>query len=92
MASNSTHVLISAHLATKWGWKRKIKLGVNESTDGSRGWKNVISNGGIPGAVAIFAFIIQDWTITYYFTFRQFVLLLQILGHPNLVLLIQESN
>ena len=56
--------LISAHLATKWGWKRKIKLGVNESTDGSRGWKNVISNGGIPGAVAIFAFIIQDWTIT----------------------------
>ena len=56
--------LISAHLATKWSWKRKIKLGVNESTDGSRGWKNVISNGGIPGAVAIFAFIIQDWTIT----------------------------
>ena len=56
--------LISAHLATKWGWERKIKLGVNESNDGSRGWKNVISNGAIPGTVAIFAFIIQDWTIT----------------------------
>tara|TARA_Y100001968_G_scaffold188462_1_gene172782 strand:- start:161 stop:928 length:768 start_codon:yes stop_codon:yes gene_type:complete len=56
--------LITAHLATKWGWERKTKLKVNESNDGSRGWKNVISNGGIPGAVAIFAFIIQDWTIT----------------------------
>ena len=56
--------LISAHLATKWGWERKTKLGVNESNDGSRGWKNVISNGGIPCTVAIFAFIIQDWTLT----------------------------
>ena len=56
--------LISAHLATKWGWERKTKLGVNESNDGSRGWRNVISNGGIPGTVAIFAFIIQDWTLT----------------------------
>ena len=46
------------------GLEKKNKLGVNESTDGSRGWKNVISNGGIPGAVAVFAFIIQDWTIT----------------------------
>ena len=56
--------LISAHLATKWGWQRKIKLNVNESNDGSRGWRNVISNGGIPATVAIFAFIIQDWTLT----------------------------
>lgn len=56
--------LISAHFATKWKWDRKIKLGINESDDGSRGWKNVISNGGIPCAVAIFAFLIQDWTWT----------------------------
>ncbi|MBK00800.1 MAG: hypothetical protein CMB48_07650 [Euryarchaeota archaeon] len=56
--------LITAHLATKWSWERKTKLRLNESNDGSRGWKNVISNGGIPGAVAIFAFIIQDWTLT----------------------------
>ena len=56
--------LVSAHLATKWGWERKHKLGVNESESGARGWKNVISNGGLPGAVAIFAFILGDWTLT----------------------------
>ena len=56
--------LISAHLATKWKWERKTKMGINESDDGSRGWKNVISNGGIPCAVAIFAYLIQDWTWT----------------------------
>ena len=52
MASNSTHVFNFSTFGYKMGLEKKIKLGVNESTDGSRGWKNVISNGD-SGAVAI---------------------------------------
>lgn len=56
--------LLGAHLATKWCWDRKKEMNVCESDDGSRGWKNVMANGSIPGLVAIIAFSIGDWTTT----------------------------
>jgi uncharacterized protein (TIGR00297 family) len=34
---------------------------MSESEDGHRSYGNVIANGGLPGLVAIFAFITEDW-------------------------------
>lgn len=56
--------LLGAHLVTRWRWDRKQEMHVCESDDGSRGWKNVMANGSIPGLVALLAFIIGDWTNT----------------------------
>jgi uncharacterized protein (TIGR00297 family) len=37
-------------------------LGLCESTDGHRGWTNVVANGAIPGLICIYAYLSEDWT------------------------------
>lgn len=56
----------SSHIATKWGWEHKKELGMCESKDGGRGWINVAANGMLPGLVALFAFMLQEWTMFYW--------------------------
>ena len=58
--------LVTSHMATRWGWKQKLELGLCESEDGHRGWINVAANGILPGMVALLAFILQEWTIFYW--------------------------
>ena len=53
--------LLSSHIATKWRFEEKSALGLNESSDGHRGWINVAANGGMPALVAILAFALDDW-------------------------------
>ena len=52
--------LLSSHLATKWRFEEKAAKGLSESSDGHRSWGNVVANGGLPGLVAIIAFILDD--------------------------------
>ncbi|MCS5533066.1 MAG: DUF92 domain-containing protein [Candidatus Poseidoniaceae archaeon] len=54
--------LLLSHKATKWRFEEKINLGLSESADGHRSWGNVIANGGMPGLVAVYAFISGDWS------------------------------
>ena len=51
--------LLSAHKATKWRFDEKLERGMSESNDGHRSYDNVIANGGLPGIVAIFAFVLS---------------------------------
>ena len=53
--------LLSSHLATKWRFEEKTARGLNESSDGHRGWINVAANGGMPALVALLAFVLEDW-------------------------------
>ena len=53
--------LLASHKATKWRFEEKMPRGMSESEDGHRSYGNVIANGGLPGLVAIFAFITEDW-------------------------------
>tara|TARA_B110001452_G_C15231410_1_gene426541 strand:- start:1404 stop:2177 length:774 start_codon:yes stop_codon:yes gene_type:complete len=53
--------LLASHKATKWRFDEKKSRGMSESEDGHRSYGNVIANGGLPGIVAIFAFIGEDW-------------------------------
>jgi uncharacterized protein (TIGR00297 family) len=53
--------LLLSHRATKWRFEEKINLGLSESADGHRSWGNVIANGGMPGLVAVYAYITNDW-------------------------------
>ena len=53
--------LLSAHKATKWRFEEKLKLGMSESEDGHRSYGNVIANGGLPGLVAVYAYLTEDW-------------------------------
>ena len=50
----------TAHKATKWRFEEKASKGLSESNDGHRSWGNVVANGGLPGLVAIIAFILDD--------------------------------
>jgi uncharacterized protein (TIGR00297 family) len=52
--------LASAHKATKWRFDEKTAKGLSESIDGHRSWGNVVANGGLPGLVAILAFMLDD--------------------------------
>ena len=36
-------------------------MGFNEGEDGERDWTNVISNGGVPMLISLYAFITEDW-------------------------------
>lgn len=54
--------LLSSHKATKWRFDEKKQRGMSESDDGHRSYGNVIANGGLPGVVAIFAFVTEDWS------------------------------
>jgi uncharacterized protein (TIGR00297 family) len=53
--------LLLSHKATKWRFEEKMDLGLSESSDGHRSWGNVIANGGMPGLVAVYAIINDDW-------------------------------
>ena len=53
--------LLSSHKATKWRFEEKMNLGLSESSDGHRSWGNVIANGGMPGLVALYAYLTEDW-------------------------------
>ena len=53
--------LLSSHIATKWRFEEKTERGLNESTDGHRGWINVAANGGMPALVALLTFVVDDW-------------------------------
>ena len=52
---------LSSHIATKWRFEEKTERGLNESTDGHRGWVNVAANGGMPALVALLTFLVDDW-------------------------------
>jgi uncharacterized protein (TIGR00297 family) len=52
--------LASSHLATKHRFDEKAAKGMSESGDGSRGWTNVVANGGWPGLVVLIAFLVDD--------------------------------
>jgi uncharacterized protein (TIGR00297 family) len=54
--------LLSSHKATKWRFEEKTALGLCESSDGHRGWTNVVANGAIPGLICIYAYLSEDWT------------------------------
>ena len=49
--------LASSHFATKHRFEEKAAKGMSESGDGSRGWTNVVANGGMPGLVVLVAFL-----------------------------------
>ena len=53
--------LLSSHIATKWRFEEKTERGLNESTDGHRGWVNVAANGGMPALVALLTILVNDW-------------------------------
>ena len=53
--------LLSSHKATKWRFDEKTDLGLCESSDGHRGWTNVVANGAIPGLICIFAYLSEDY-------------------------------
>ena len=53
--------LLSSHIATKWRFEEKTERGLNESSDGHRGWVNVAANGGMPALVALLTFLVNDW-------------------------------
>jgi len=54
--------LLSSHKATKWRFEEKTALGLCESSDGHRGWTNVVANGAIPGLICLYAYLSEDWT------------------------------
>ena len=53
--------LLSSHKATKWRFEEKKRLGLCESSDGHRGWTNVVANGAIPGLICLYAYLSEDW-------------------------------
>lgn len=50
----------TSHKATKWRLEEKAAKGLSESIDGHRSWGNVVANGGLPGLVALIAFLLDD--------------------------------
>ena len=53
--------LLTSHKATKWRFEEKKALGLSESSDGHRGWTNVVANGAIPGLICLYAYLSDDW-------------------------------
>lgn len=60
--------LLGSHKATKWRFEDKKALGLSESSDGHRGWTNVVANGAIPGLICLYAYLSEDWeTVVWLF-------------------------
>lgn len=60
--------LLGSHKATKWRFEEKKALGLSESSDGHRGWTNVVANGAIPGLICVYAYLSEDWvTVVWLF-------------------------
>ncbi|MFQ3321595.1 MAG: hypothetical protein ACI9O1_000686 [Candidatus Thalassarchaeaceae archaeon] len=58
--------LIISSIVTKWKYEEKSLLSVEESNDGSRGWKNVVANGGAASIVAIVNYISGGHELAYF--------------------------
>jgi len=54
--------LVSSHKVTKWRFDEKRALGLSESSDGHRGWTNVVANGAIPGMMCVMAYLSKDYS------------------------------
>ena len=60
--------LLGSHKATRWRFEEKKALGLSESSDGHRGWTNVVANGAIPGLICLYAYLSEDWeTVVWLF-------------------------
>ena len=53
--------LSAGFFVTRWRYGEKKEMGFNEGEDGERDWTNVISNGGVPMLISLYAFITEDW-------------------------------
>ena len=53
--------LSAGFFVTRWRYDEKKEMGFNEGEDGERDWTNVISNGGVPMLISLYAFITEDW-------------------------------
>jgi uncharacterized protein (TIGR00297 family) len=53
--------LSAGFFVTRWRYGEKKEMGFNEGEDGERDWTNVISNGGVPMLVSLYAFMTEDW-------------------------------
>ena len=53
--------LSAGFFVTRWRYDEKKEMGFNEGEDGERDWTNVISNGGVPMLISLYAFMIEDW-------------------------------
>ena len=53
--------LSAGFFVTRWRYDEKKEIGFNEGEDGERDWTNVISNGGVPMLISLYAFMTEDW-------------------------------
>ncbi len=53
--------LSAGFFVTRWRYDQKKEMGFNEGEDGERDWTNVISNGGVPMLISLYAFVTEDW-------------------------------
>tara|TARA_B100000214_G_scaffold117491_1_gene82972 strand:- start:4424 stop:5191 length:768 start_codon:yes stop_codon:yes gene_type:complete len=53
--------LSAGFFVTRWRYDEKKEMGFNEGEDGERDWTNVISNGGVPMLISLYAFMTEDW-------------------------------
>ncbi len=53
--------LSSGFFVTRWRYEDKRKKGFNEGDDGERDWTNVLSNGGVPFLISLYAFTTENW-------------------------------
>ena len=57
--------LVLGHFVTKFKFDEKKRLGVVESSDGSRSWPNVLANGGVVGLLSLIALLIDDRSLIW---------------------------
>jgi|TARA_B110000881_G_scaffold206803_1_gene210455 uncharacterized protein (TIGR00297 family) len=57
--------LIISSVATKWRYDEKALLSVEESNDGTRGWRNVVANGGVASLIAILNYYLGGHELAY---------------------------
>ena len=53
--------LSAGFFVTRWRYDQKKEMGFNEGEDGERDWTNVVSNGGVPMLISLYAFATEDW-------------------------------
>ncbi len=53
--------LSAGFFVTRWRYEEKREMGFNEGEDGERDWTNVLSNGGVPLLISLYAFVTEDW-------------------------------
>ena len=53
--------LSAGFFVTRWRYEEKRERGFNEGENGERDWTNVLSNGGVPLLISLYAFATEDW-------------------------------